>query len=210
MQLRSRRPKYYRSGLIDPLESAGGPAYVRPMGSRRRQVLALTSDDPVLRWVGPIGLALAAGSTLIVDTGRTSSSGRTLEDLADAGPRLAELSPGRVGVATIGAGRLGGPALVELIDTLAASWPAVVIRTDVTQPGIPSVPYRGLYPGLERDDAAPVSVWQPAIGVRPGSLPGPIMPRLGRRDLLLMLGGRTPAARRWIAAWRRVWEMPWA
>lgn len=181
------------------------------MGSRRRQVLGVYSDDTVLSWIGPVGLALAAGTALIVDT-RTEyrPATKTLARLMVDGPSLFDLSPGRRGVATIASGAMTSEELEEAIDVLAGRWPALVVRSDGRLWSGPTVPYRALLPGfLRTSDPAP-SVWQPASGVSVPSLAGPVLPVLGRRPVVAMLEGKLPMAKRWIGSWRAVWDMPWA
>jgi hypothetical protein len=181
------------------------------MGTRRRQVLGIYSDDAVLGWVGPIGLALAAGTALIIDV-RPDSRSRsgTLADLMMDGPRLHDLSPGRRGVAHIASGAMESHDLNLAIETLAGRWPAVVVRSDGRLWQGPTVPYRPILPGLLKESHPSPSVWQPTSGAGIQSLPGPVLPRLGRRSVVAMLEGNLPAARRWVSAWHPIWDMPWA
>ncbi|CAN5873520.1 hypothetical protein BH23ACT4_BH23ACT4_10230 [soil metagenome] len=181
------------------------------MGSRRRQVLGVHAEDPVLSWIGPIGLALAAGTALIIDVHTRYLPGtKTLAQLMVDGPTLFDLSPGRSGVATIASGSMTSEELTRAVEVLGGRWPALVVRSDgKVWPG-PTVPYRSILPGFLRPGEAVPSVWQPAIGVSVPSLPGPVLPRLGRRPVMAMLEGRTPQARRWVDSWRSIWEMPWA
>jgi hypothetical protein len=175
-------------------------------------VLGIYSDDAVLAWVGPIGLALAAGTSLIVDVRPDfrSRSG-TLADLMAEGPRLNDLSPGRRGVAHIAAGAMESNDLYGAIDMLAGRWPSVVIRSDGGRlwQG-PTVPYRPVLPGMLMERLPSPSAWQPASGAGIRTLPGPVLPRLGRRSVIAMLEGRLPVARRWVRAWQPIWDMPWA
>lgn len=165
----------------------------------------------VLSWIGPIGLALAAGTALIVDVrSRYIPETKTLAQLMVDGPSLLDLSPGRRGVATIASGSMSSDEFAEAIDVLTGRWPALVVRSDgMLWPG-PTVPYRAVLPGLLLAGEPTPSVWQPASGVSIPSLPGPVLPRLGRRPVMAMLEGKTPIARRWVDSWRAVWEMPWA
>lgn len=179
------------------------------MRGGRGQILGLFSEDPVLQLVGPIGLGLSVGAALIVDLTR-DLAGRTLADVRTDGPRLAELSPGRGGVATIGAGPITGAELTETLEVLRSSWPAVVIRSDGVRWSGPLVPYRGVYPGQEEFSPPTPAVWQIANGARSGRIAGIVLPRLSHRSTAAMLQGHTPSARRWVNTWRRVWEIPWA
>lgn len=165
----------------------------------------------MLAWIGPIGLALAAGTALIVDVRTRYLQGtKTLAQLMVDGPTLFDLSPGRSGVATIASGSMSSDELSEAIEVLAGRWPALVIRSDGSRWAGPTVPYRAILPGFLRPSEPVPSVWQPATGVSVPSLPGPVLPRLGRRPVMAMLEGKTPLARRWVDSWRGVWEMPWA
>lgn len=181
------------------------------MGSRRRQVLGVHAEDPVLSWIGPIGLALAAGTALVIDARTRYLPGtKTLAQLMVDGPSLSELSPGRRGVATIAAGSMSSDEMAQAVEVLSGRWPALVIRTEGRLWAGPTVPYRAILPGhLSPAELVP-SVWQPASGVSVPSLPGPVLPRLGRRPVLAMLEGKTPLARRWVDSWRAIWDMPWA
>lgn len=178
------------------------------MRGGRGQILGLRSDDPVLNSIGPIGLALAAGSALVIDLVGDGGP-RSLADIRDDGPRLDELSPGRTGVAIIGAGPISGAELRQVIESLAPSWPAVVVRSDGSRWDGPTVPYQGVYPGQPPKIGSP-GVWQVAPGAGSGRFPGVVMPDLRRRLVVALLKGEVPAKSRWVSAWRRVWELPWA
>lgn len=175
----------------------------------RGHVLGITSDDYVLSRIGPVGLGLAAGSALIVDL-LGEMSGRTLAEIRDDGPRLAELSPGRTGVARISAGPVLASELEQVVATLASSWPAIVVSTDGSRWSGPTVTYRPFYPGPDGPNAILPSVWQVAPGARPSKLPGVVMPSVSRRAMVAMLRGGLPVSRRWVSAWRKVWALPWA
>jgi hypothetical protein len=172
-------------------------------------VLGIKSNDPVLDVIGPIGLGMSVGSALIVDL-VSDYGGRTLADIRQDGPRLEELSPGRPGVARIGAGPVSGADLDEVIETLAMSWPALIVRSDGARWKGPTIPYHALYPGVLATDQTAPAVWQVVPGAKPGRLLGVVMPLIGRRATVAMLQGRTPGSRRWIGSWRPVWKLPWA
>lgn len=174
-------------------------------------MLGIYSDDAVLAWVGPIGLALAAGTALIIDV-RPHARSRTgtLADLMAEGPRLHDLSPGRRGVAHIVSGPMEAGDLNLGIETLAGRWPALVVRSDGRVWQGPTVPYRPILPGLLMETHPSPSVWQPTSGAGIHSVPGPVLPRLGHRAVVAMLEGKLPGARRWVNAWQPIWDMPWA
>lgn len=172
----------------------------------------MASADPVLSLVGPLGLAASAGTALVVDLlgGLRTGPGRSLADIAVEGPRLDELSPGRSGVALVGAGPLSAGEAESTVYRLASRWPAVVVRpASQGWPG-PTVPLRPLFPGLLAPAAEGAAVWQPVgPGVDPPG-PGPVLPRLTRATAHRLLHGRLPARSRWVSAWAAVWGLPWA
>lgn len=173
----------------------------------------MMSADPVLSVVSPIGLAAAAGTALIADLGSVHLAGvsRTLRDLHDDGPTLDELSPGRPGIALVSGGGIEVEQAVVVIERLAGRWPAIVVRVDSEDWPFPVIPVIPIFPGrLAPIPQASRGVWQPlGAGADPPG-PGPVLPRLGPSALRLMLAGRLPRRGRWIAAWKPVWDMPWA
>ncbi|MGD2103469.1 MAG: hypothetical protein PVG83_14650 [Acidimicrobiia bacterium] len=180
----------------------------------RHPVLGLTSDDPILSAVAPIGLAAAAGTALIVDLvadAPHTPSARTLRDVAADGPSLAELSPGRRGVALIRGGGLDHPEAVDVIETLTGRWPAVVVRTSPGSWPFPEVPVIPLFPGVIT--VAPATrhagVWQPVRGGSEPPGPGPVLPLLRPWLVRRLLSARLPRRSAWVRAWSKVWEMPW-
>lgn len=176
----------------------------------RLGVLGLESPDQTLSLFSSLGLGISAGTALVVDMLGDLETRRTLADVAEDGPALIELSPGRNGVAVIACGGLDHGDALEAVEMLAGTWPAVVVRCPLgTWPG-PVVPVRILTPGLLAPTEITPAVWQP-IGSRvsaPG--PGPVLPRLSAGLARSLLKGRAPSRSRWISAWARVWEMPWA
>ena len=170
----------------------------------------VVSPDPVLAVVSSIGLACVAASALVVDFGlKHPTARRTLADLVAEGPNRSELSPGHPGIAVMPAGPIDEGESVEILEVLAASWPALVVRhADPTPLPLPSVPVRPLYPGMEMESTT--AVWQPTslLSTPPG--PGPVLPLLGRGLVNRVLQGRHPGRGRWIKAWREVWDLPWA
>lgn len=173
-------------------------------------LLAITSPEPVLSLVAALGLAQVARSALVVDLCRDLAvKGRTLTDLASDGPSLAELRPGRSGVALLGSGPITEDEARPMIDLLARSWPAVVVRCHASQWDGPTVPVRALLPGLLRATDQGPAVWQPT-GSRvtpPG--PGPVLPKLRSSLVRRLLAGRAAGRARWVRAWEGIWSMPW-
>lgn len=182
------------------------------VGKGRHPILGVWSPDPVLSTVAPIGLAAAAGTALLVDLATTTqTTGRTLADLVSEGPRLAELSPGRPGVAFLAGGNVDLSVGIDMLQQLAGHWPAVVIRAPDANLAFVTVPVIPLFPGI----LAPTpqvghGVWQPVGGGAEPPGPGPVLPRLRAGVVRRMLSGHLPRRSRWMDAWRPVWEMPWA
>ena len=149
-----------------------------------------------------------SSSTSVTERGRRGQ--RTLREMVSDGPTLAELSPGRRGVAMLAGGGVDAADAIVVIDQLAMRWPAVTVRVDGPQWPFPVVPVIPVYPGRLLTISEPTGVWQPIGGghVKPG--PGPVLPRLRPGQLRRLLAGQLPRRSRWIEAWRPVWDMPWA
>ena len=157
-----------------------------------------------------LGLAQAAESALVVDLCRDLAlSGRSLSDIAAEGPSLADLRPGRAGVALLGSGPIGAHEARPLIETLAETWPAVIVRCHEPQWDGPIVPVEALLPGLLHPSKSGPAVWQPVGSVTRPPGPGPVLPRLRSSLARRLLAGRSAGRCRWVRAWERVWSMPW-
>jgi hypothetical protein len=182
------------------------------VGKGNLRVLAVMSPDPILSAIGPLALGAASGTALVVDMvgGLSVKEGRTLAQIADEGPRLVEIAPGRTGVAVIESGHISVDDAERLVRRLSESWPAVVVRCLQSQWPGPTVPVRALYPGRLAPTQPIAAVWQPiSLGSRPPG-PGLVLPRLGRRTITALLSGRLPFRDRWVSSWRGVWDLPWA
>ena len=166
--------------------------------------------------LAPLGLAIAAGSALVIDLdsgGPRYPGDRSLADLVTDGPLRTDLQP-RPGVAVL---RNGGVAPAEagaVVQALLAAHPTVVLRLPPRPrpAGIPFpvIPVRllipgNLYPPPDRPaayQATPAAARMPTAGIR---LPVP-----HPTTVAALLQGRRPAARdRWIAAWASAWRFPW-
>lgn len=182
------------------------------VGKGRHPILGVWSPDPILSLVAPIGLAASAGTALVVDMcAASATSGRTLASLMTDGPTLAELSPGRQGIAWLPGGDADRTEAVELITQLGSHWPAVVVRVGDRDLPFATVPVIPLFPGrLVPKVETPNGVWQPVRGGAEPPGPGPVLPRLRAGVVRKMLAGQLPRRSKWVAAWRSVWEMPWA
>jgi hypothetical protein len=182
------------------------------VGKGRHPILGVWSADPVLSTVAPIGLAASVGTALVVDLVSTAShGGRTLADIVAEGPKLSELSPARAGIAMLVGGRVPLDSAFEILDQLGHHWPALVVRLPGATPTVASVPVVPLFPGklAPREPSTP-GVWQPVAGGSEPPGPGPVLPTLRAGTVRRLLSGQLPRRSRWVAAWRPVWEMPWA
>ena len=165
--------------------------------------------------VAPLALAVARGTALLVDldpSGPSYPGEGSLAQLVADGPRLADLRPGRRGVAVLRNGGVDAEAAEEVVDALVAGWPDVVLRlpavgSSFSCPAVPVVPLLpgGLTPLLDRPAVYQQTGWNEKA---PG--PGVVIPTPSRSVVSCLLQGGVPAASRWIGRWRSVWEMPWA
>lgn len=175
-----------------------------------------TPEDGLLGALAPLGLALAAGSALVIDldTGGPHYPGdRSLADLVSDGVRRADLEP-RPGVGVLRNGGAHPERVGEVVAALLDAHPRVVLRLPprprpVGIP-VPVVPVRLLLPGAWFPAPAAPAVFQatpamvrlPADGVR---LP---VPRPA--TVAALLAGRRPArGDRWVRAWAGAWRFPW-
>lgn len=171
-----------------------------------------TLGDELLAAIAPLGLALSAGTALVVDLdldGPPYPTERSVADLVEEGPTRAELNPERSGVAILRNGGVGPAAALEVIETLEGSWPMIVARVGTEPFPFPVIPVRPLWPGFLAPSGDRASVWQLVSGGSDAPGPGPVLPPPGRRVVTALLSGRRPLRSRWVRAWRRVWELPW-
>ncbi len=171
-----------------------------------------TLGDDLLAAIAPLGLALAAGTALVVDLdpdGPPYPGGRTVAELADEGPRREELSPQQSGVAALRNGGTDLLAGLEVIGTLAVAWPVIIARVGGGSVPFPVIPVRPLWPGFLAPTGERPAVWQATSGGGEPPGPGPILPLPGRATVAALLSGRRPVRSRWVRAWKKVWELPW-
>ncbi len=174
-----------------------------------------TREGGVLGAVGPLGLAAAAGTALVVDLDQNGPSypgDVSLADLCADGPTARDLKPSRSGVAVLRNGGVSAEDAEPVIRGLVAGWPAVVLRlSPVSLPPPSSVQLHpqlpgGLFPEPEHGRA----VYQASAWRRERRNDAIVLPRPRRSTLTALLTGQTPALRdRWIRAWARVWSDPW-
>lgn len=168
--------------------------------------------DELLSALAPLGLALAAGSALVIDLdpdGPAYPGDRSLADLVVDGPRRSELRPDRSGVAVIRNGGADPVRAVEHVYLLADGWPTVVVRVGDEAVPFPVVPVRPVWPGFLAPAGHRAAVWQRLPGGPDPSGPGPVLPPPGRATVSALLDGRRPSRSRWLRAWGGVWELPW-
>lgn len=176
-----------------------------------------TPEDGVLGALAPLGLAIAGGTALVVDLdplGPRYPGDRSLAELVAEGPRRADLSPARRGVAVLRNGGVSAAAAAEVVAALLAGWENVVLRLPSrplpAEAGPPVVPVHLLLPGRLFPRAAGPAVYQSTRARL--ALPGPgwRLPVPSADTVSGLLRGRLPVAGdRWVRAWRGVWEEPW-
>ncbi len=177
-------------------------------------VLAIqTPEDGLLGALAPLGLGAAAGTALVVDldpAGPQYPGEGSLAGLVEEGPRRADLSPVRAGLAVLRNGGVEPAAAGQVLAALLEGWPAVVLRL----PGIPSAEsepdlvVHPLIPGGLFPARAPVPVIYQDLGFRIPA-PGPQLPALSRGTAAALLAGTIPPRSRWVRAWRAAWNGTW-
>ena len=188
-------------------------------GKWRYRVMAVRcAVDPVLHALAPLGLAAARGTALVVDLDEEAPpypGSTSLAKLVVSQPRLADLRPLRSGVAVLPNGSINPREAAEVVEALAAGWPAVVLRLG-DRHGLPPafseapvVPVAPLLPGFLHPPVISPAVYQAVLPGPPPRLRGVVLPPLGRSHIQRMLSGMGFPPRRWVKAWERVWEMPW-
>jgi hypothetical protein len=176
-----------------------------------------TPEDGVLGALAPLGLAIAGGTALVVDLdpqGPRYPGDASLADLLREGPRRADLSPARRGVAVLRNGGVGTSGTADVLSALLAGWEKVVLRLPPrpvpAAPGAPVVPVRLLIPGslFPRSDGP--AVYQSTRAMLPLPGPGFRLPVPSAGTVAGLLRGRLPAVGdRWVRAWRAVWGASW-
>lgn len=177
-----------------------------------RVVAVRTFGDELLAAIAPLGLALAAGTALVVDLdidGPPYPGERTVAELVAEGPRRVELAPERVGVAALRNGGIEAVDALGVVGKLSEAWPAVVIRVGAEPVPFPVIPVRPLWPGFLAPTGERAAVWQKVMTESDPPGPGPVLPPPGRATVSALMAGRRPLHSRWIRAWSEVWGLPW-
>jgi len=174
-----------------------------------------TPEDGLLGALAPLGLAIAAGSALIVDLdpgGPRYPGDRSLADLVADGVRRPDLET-RAGIAVLRNGGVAPSAAGDVVSALVEHPPVVVLRLPPRPaPGpipVPVVPVRMLVPGgwFPLDGPAMYQAtpsWErmPADGIR---LPVPRPATVAG----LLRGRRPPRNDPWIGGWKKAWRVSW-
>lgn len=173
--------------------------------------LAVTSADPVLHLISPLGLAASAATALVVDLDPNAAGyrGPSLANLAGDGVRPEHLRPVRNGVAVLANGGISLDEAQGLVEILMTGWPAVVLRVPDPEMLRPTVPVLGLLPEPLGEASRTPAAYQQTRPRRPVPGPGMVLPPLGSAKVEALIGGRVGLRWRWIRAWRKAWELPW-
>ncbi|MBT8192999.1 MAG: hypothetical protein KJP22_06340 [Acidimicrobiia bacterium] len=176
-------------------------------------VLAVrTPEDGLLGALAPLGLGAAAGTALVVDldpSGPSYPGAGSLASLVEDGPRRSDLSPDRSGLAVLRNGGIDPDGADEVVASLAAGRPSVVLRLPASGKRRADIVVRPLVPGgLFPTGEATAAVFQD-LGFRLPA-PGPVLPVLSRGTAAALLAGSIPMRSRWVRAWKAAWEGAWA
>jgi hypothetical protein len=175
-----------------------------------------TPEDGLLGALAPLGLALAAGTALVVDLdplGPSYPGESSLASLVSAGPRRADLTP-RPGIGVLRNGGVPIDEAAPVVDALVSSHRTVVLRLPPrpAPDGFPHpvVPVRLLVPGGLFTALDGPAVYQATPSWSPMPTPGVRLPVPHRSTVAALLVGRRPAGRdRWVRAWQSAWRLQW-
>ncbi len=176
-------------------------------------VIAVWSPfDIVLGIVAPLGLAVHAGTALVVDLDPGNVAFHSEDDLASLvrrGPTEAQLQPKRRGVAVLSNGGVTVSEASEVVSALAQRWPNLVLRC---APEASSARHAiGIVPILP--DPFAVAAHGDVVYQRTNfggeAAPGAVVLPVPRRSTIgALLSGHTPVRRdRWIGSLSAVWAM---
>ena len=168
--------------------------------------------DAALDVLIPLGLAVAAGTCVVIDLdphGPRFDDARTLADLAREGAERRHLEPQGAGVAYVANGGVDAADASVVIRGIAERWPAAVLKCDARAPRpAGSIAVATLLPEPHTKAYRPPVVYQRS-GFSPGRAPdGLVLPTVARRTAELLLAGRRPRrSDRWIRSLRGVWGL---
>jgi hypothetical protein len=180
-------------------------------------VLAVwTPEDGLLGALAPLGLALAAGSAVVVDLdplGPTYRGDRSLASLVADGVRKEDLQP-RAGVAVVRNGGVDPHRATDVINALVEAHRRVVLR--LAPRSHPEgfvhavVPVRLLLPGGLYPPFTGPAVYQATPSWEAMPAPGIRLPVPATATVRALLAGRRPDRRdRWVRAWQSAWRVAW-
>lgn len=166
--------------------------------------------DAALDMLLPLGLAVSAGTCIVIDldpNGSRVGDRPTLAELVGEGAERRHLEPSRTGVGYLANGGVDAMDAAPIISAIVERWPAAVLKCDPrsTRPA-GSIASASLLPEPHtRVLRAPV-VYQ-RCGFSPRTAPnGIVLPPIRRRTAELLLSGRAPRrSDRWIRSLRSVW-----
>lgn len=161
--------------------------------------------------MAPLGLAVAApGPALVIDldtAGPSYFGTASLAELVASGPRQADISPGRQGVAVLRNGGISYRQAEEVVSHLVAGWPNVVLRLHGRGAEVPyrTIPVIPLLPGGFGEAAKSAAIYQDAGWRVEAPGPGLVLPAPRRSTWAALAGGRRPPIDRWLRSLRGVW-----
>jgi hypothetical protein len=172
-----------------------------------------TKGDGLLSVLAPIGLAVAAGTSLVIDLDPNGPSLRgsgSLAELVRSGPRRDDLQPTAAGPAVLANGGVEAEEAAPVVQALIRGWPSVVLRSpcDVDR-FAPIVPVYPLLPGPLFPSPDRFCVYQRTGFEMDRVENGIVLPCPRRGTIRSLLSGSLPVRSRWVRAWRSVWEHPW-
>lgn len=166
--------------------------------------------DAALDILVPLGLAVAAGTCVVIDLepmGPVVGSGPSLADLAADGPERRDLEPRGPGVAYLANGGIDPVEADGVIRGIADRWPAVVLRCDPRAPRpTGAIALATLLPEPYLRIHHPPAAYQ-RCGFSPQRAPeGVVLPTIRRGTVDALLAGRLPRrSDRWIRSLRPLW-----
>jgi len=161
--------------------------------------------------IAPLGFAVAVGGPALVidlDAGGPSYFGSgSLAELVANGPRRADISPSRQGVAVLRNGGISYRDAKDVISALIAGWPSVVLRLPARRIEVPhqTIPVIPLLPAGLGAVAESAAIYQDAGWRVAAPGPGIVIPVPRRSTWLALSRGKRPPSDRWLRALKGAW-----
>ena len=172
-----------------------------------------TKGDGLLSVLAPMGLAVAAGTALVIDLDPDGPSLRgagSLAELVRSGPRRDDLQPQAAGPAVLANGGVEAEEAAPVVQALIRGWPFVVLRSPCDAGRFaPIVPVYPLLPGALFSSPDRFCVYQRTGFETDRAGDGIVLPCPRPGTIRSLLSGTLPVRSRWVRAWRSVWEHPW-